>query len=338
VCVFAGRLHFLDVAMSDFLDDFLGYLEFERHASSETCRAYSSDIIQFLNFIDAGEQFNPRAVDRPTVRAFLAHVHNSGAAKSTAGRKLSTLRSFFKYLQREGAVAENPFAAVRRPRKERKLPKLLDEDEVRRLLEAPDPATFAGARDRAIIETLYSTGARVGELAAMNIEDVDFVAEVVRVRGKRKKERMLPLGSFAIEALLLYQEKREVLAGRIVTMHRRAIFINKFGGRLSDRSVRRMLDKYVVEVGIGRKISPHSLRHSFATHMLNRGADLRSVQELLGHASISTTQIYTPHHRSAQGHLQSGPPPGGRRVVVTWAGPTGRLEIATRPARLHAQR
>lgn len=279
--------------MSDLLDDFLGYLAFERHASEETCRAYSSDIIQFLNFTDAGERFNPRAVDRAAARAFLAHVRDTGAKKATAGRKLSSLRSFFKYLQREGAAAENPFASIRRPRKERRLPRLLDEDEVRRLLEAPDPNTFAGARDCAIIETLYSTGTRVSELVGMNIEDVDFVADVVRVRGKRKKERMLPLGSFAVKALLHYQERREVLAGRMVMMHRRALFINKHGGRLSDRSVRRMLDKYVIRIGIGRKISPHTLRHSFATHMLDHGADLRSVQELLGHENISTTQIYT---------------------------------------------
>ena len=282
----------MDVAMSDFLDDFLGYLEFERNASSETCRAYSNDIIQFLNFIDADDNLDPKLVDHRTARSFVAHIRSGGASKSTAGRKLSALRSFFTYLLREGVVTENPFASVRRPRKERRLPQLLDEDEIRRLLEAPDPAKFAGARDRAIIETLYSTGARVSELVGMNLEDIDFVSELVRVRGKRKKERLLPLGSYAIEALRQYIGRRDVLAGR-VNVQRRAVFVNNRGGRLTDRSVRRILDKYVLEIGLGRKASPHTLRHSFATHMLNRGADLRSVQELLGHESVSTTQIYT---------------------------------------------
>ena len=278
--------------MSDLLDDFLGYLAFERNASEETCRAYSADIIQFLNFIGADENFDPKLIDHRAARSFLAHVRNRGCSKSTAGRKLSALRSFFKHLLREGILTENPFASVRQPRKEHRLPQLLDEQEVGELLAAPDKSKFGGARDRAILETLYSTGARVGELVGMDLEDIDFVTEAVRVRGKRKKERLLPLGSFAVGALRHYLERREVLAGR-VAIHRRALFVNNRGGRLTDRSVRRMLDKYVLQIGIGRKISPHTLRHSFATHLLNNGADLRSVQELLGHESISTTQIYT---------------------------------------------
>jgi integrase/recombinase XerC len=279
-------------AMPDLLDGFLGYLEFERNASQETCRAYSADIIQFLDFIGAEEDFNPNAIDHRVARGFLAEVRSRGAGKSTAGRKLSSLRSFFRYLVREGVAAENPFASVRQPRRESRLPRLLDEEEVRRLLEAPDASKFAGVRDRAILETLYSTGARVSELVGMNIEDVDLVGETVRVRGKRKKERLLPLGSFAVSAVQYYLQRREVVAGRI-NAHRRALFISNRGGRLTDRSVRRLLDKYVLQLGIGRKVSPHTLRHSFATHMLNRGADLRSVQELLGHENISTTQIYT---------------------------------------------
>jgi len=278
--------------MSDFLDGFLGYLEFERNSSLETCRAYSNDIIQFLNFVGADDKFDPRVTDHQTARSFIAHVRSSGASKSTTARKLSALRSFFTYLLREGVVKENPFAGLRQPRKDNKLPQLLDEDEIRKLLEAPDPARFGGARDRAMIETLYSTGARVSELVGMNLADIDFVSELVRVRGKRKKERLLPLGSFAVEALRHYIERRDILAGR-VNVHRRALFVNQRGGRLSDRSVRRMLDKYVLQIGLGREVGPHTLRHSFATHMLNRGADLRSVQELLGHENVSTTQIYT---------------------------------------------
>jgi len=279
--------------MPDYLDDFLGYLEFERNASEETCRAYSADIIQFLRFINAGDDFNPGAVDLRTVRAFLAALREGGAGKSTIGRKLSSLRSFYKYLLREGVATENPFAAARQPRKERRLPKLLTEDEVERLLAAPPPTAFAGVRDRAILETLYSTGARVSELVGLNVGDVDLVGECVRVRGKRKKERLLPLGSYATKALRLYLNRRDALLDRLLKTRQRALFLNRAGGRLTDRSVRRMLDKYVLQIGIGRKVSPHTLRHSFATHMLNRGADLRSVQELLGHESVSTTQIYT---------------------------------------------
>jgi len=278
--------------MEDLLDQFIGYLEYERNASAETCRAYSNDIIQFLRYAGVDDKFTPSSVDRTAARGFIAHLRNNGAGKATAARKLSSMRSFFKYMMREGIVTENPFAALRQPKKERKLPMMLDEQQVKLLLETPPADKFAGARDRAILETLYSTGARVGELAGMNIEDVDFVGQTVRVRGKRKKERMLPLGSFAIKALLHYLERREI-RGQRMTMHRRALFVNKNGGRLTDRSVRRMLDKYVREVGFSSAISPHTLRHSFATHMLNRGADLRSVQELLGHKNLSTTQIYT---------------------------------------------
>ncbi|HUW31978.1 MAG TPA: tyrosine recombinase XerC [Planctomycetota bacterium] len=278
--------------MSDLLDEFMGYLEFERHASPETCRAYSADIIQFLNFLGVEDDFDPKSIDVRRARAFLAEIHNSGVGKATASRKLSSLRSFFRFLLRSKLISENPFASVRQPRKERRLPHCLDEDEVRKLLEAPDGRTFAGLRDRAILETLYSTGARVSELVGMNLEDLDVIGETVRVRGKRKKERLLPVGSFAMRALETWIGRREAM-GTIVKMHRRALFVNKRGGRLTDRSVRRLLEKYILQLGLQKKASPHTLRHSFATHLLNRGADLRSVQELLGHRNLSTTQIYT---------------------------------------------
>jgi len=278
--------------LTDLLDQFLGYLDFERNASPETCRAYSQDIIQFAQFLGIDEEFEPDSIDRRRAREFLAHLRATGAAKSTASRKLSSLRSFFKYLVREGIAKENPFAAVRQPRKEKRLPQFLDENEVKALLDAPNPRLFAGARDCAILETLYSTGARVSELVGMNINDIDLVGDAVRVRGKRKKERLLPLGSFAVKAIEHYLERREVRAGRVRT-HRRALFVNKCGGRLTDRSVRRLLDKYILELGLAKKVTPHTLRHSFATHMLNHGADLRSVQELLGHKNLTTTQIYT---------------------------------------------
>jgi len=279
--------------MPDYLDDFLGYLEFERNASVETCRAYSSDIIQFFRHINLDDNFNPRAVDLRTVRSFMAGLRDGGAGKSTVARKLSSLRSFYRYLVREGVTMENPFAAARQLRKEHRLPQLLDEGEVERLLAAPDMKAFGGVRDRAILETLYSTGARVSELTGLNVDDADLISECVRLRGKRKKERLLPLGSYAAKAIRMYINRRNAMLERLGKTRQRALFLNRAGGRLTDRSVRRLLDKYVCEIGIGRSISPHTLRHSFATHMLNRGADLRSVQELLGHESVSTTQIYT---------------------------------------------
>jgi len=278
--------------MSDLLDEFLGYLEFERQASPETCRAYSADIIQFLNFLKADEDFDPKTIDVRRARAFLAEIREGGAGKATASRKLSSLRSFFKFLLRSKLIAENPFASVRQPRKDRRLPQCLDEEDVRKLLEAPDARSFAGLRDRAMLEMLYSTGARVSELVGMNLEDLDLIGQTVRVRGKRKNERLLPVGSFAMRALETWIGRRDAMS-TIVKMHRRALFVNKRGGRLTDRSVRRLLDKYILQLGLQKKATPHTLRHSFATHLLNRGADLRSVQELLGHKNLSTTQIYT---------------------------------------------
>jgi len=278
--------------MPDLLDEFLGHLEFERNASVRTCSAYSADVIQFLNFHNLEDDFNPALIDRRHARAYLAHIQQGRLSKATIARKLSSLRSFFKFLMREGRIRENPFESLRQPRKERRLPALLDEAAVKSLLEAPDDSAFDGARDRAILETLYSTGARVGELVAINLDDLDLIGETVRVRGKRKKERLLPVGSYATKALQHYLERREVLGGR-VPVHRRGLFVNRRGGRLTDRSVRRIIDKHVRQIGLGVKVTPHTLRHSFATHLLNRGADLRSVQEMLGHKSISTTQIYT---------------------------------------------
>jgi len=294
---------------------FLDYLDSERNFSAHTIRCYAADLTQFCRFLAAADN-SPSAAgelsadDIPPlrdlsirrlaemipavtpmeVRAYLAMMRNSGYSKSTIARKLATLRSFYKYLVRIGATEASAVSVVRTPRQDKRLPKCLDVEQVRALLEAPDTKTFLGSRDRAILETIYSAGLRVGELISLNIEDLDEFSEALRIRGKGKKERLAPLGSKAMEAIDEYLAMRAKAFGR---SRRGALFVNKVGGRISARSVRRKLDKYTRRAGIDMPISPHVLRHSFATHMLNAGADLRSVQEMLGHESLSTTQIYT---------------------------------------------
>ena len=238
------------------------------------------------------DDFDPTGVSIMQLRHYLAHLRQSGAARTTIARKVASLRSFYRFLIREGIVSDNPAADLTVPRLEKRLPTFLDEDQVARLLGAPDPAEPAGRRDRAILEMLYSTGVRISELAALSLEDVDLIGEVAQVKGKGKKERLVPLGGPAVQALRDYLEVRTRVAQRRRT-NRRALFVNKAGGRLSDRGIRRIFHKYARRVGLPDKVSPHTLRHSFATHMLNRGADLRSVQELLGHAQLATTQVYT---------------------------------------------
>jgi integrase/recombinase XerC len=233
-----------------------------------------------------------KAVSPMIIRRFLAVLRDRGYSKSSVARKLATLRSFYKWMVRGGHLATNPLTAIRTPKQERRLPKFLDVEQIQKLLDAPTDATLLGARDKAMLETLYSTGMRVSELVALNINDVDFFGEVVRVSGKGKKQRLSPVGPQALRSLQIYLAKRQADPRRPL-FDAVALFINKHGKRISTRSVRRKLDKYLDQVGLSREISPHTLRHSFATHMLNNGADLRSVQELLGHQSISTTQIYT---------------------------------------------
>jgi tyrosine recombinase XerC len=280
--------------MSMLVDQFLGYLEAERGCSAQTLRAYAGDLVRFALFAtqeEKGAEFDPVGISTVQLRHYLAHLRQSGAARTTIARKVASLRSFYRFLMREGVVSDNPAANLTLPRREKRLPVFLDEAEVQRLLEAPEADDAAGRRDCAILEMLYSTGMRISELAAVSLEDLDLVGEVVRAKGKGKKERLVPLGTKAVQAIRDYMEVRQTIArGRRV--NRRALFVNKAGGRLSNRGVRRIFHKYARLVGLQEKVSPHTLRHSFATHMLNRGADLRSVQELLGHASIASTQIY----------------------------------------------
>jgi len=298
------------------ISSFLDHLDRERNFSAHTVKSYATDLLQFSRFLvalttvdpppDEGfsaehlpppEQVQPGQVTKlllavtPTeVRGYLAMMRNSGLSKSTVARRLAALRSFYKYLTRVGKLASSPVSVVRTPRQDKRLPKCLDLQQVEALLDAPDTSTFAGLRDRAILETIYSAGLRINELVSLNVEDLDEFAGAVRVRGKGRKERLAPLGSKALEAIEAYRAGRSGLTKHAA---RGALFVNCRGGRISDRSIRRNLDKYLALAGIPRNICPHTLRHSFATHMLDAGADLRSVQEMLGHASLSTTQIYT---------------------------------------------
>jgi integrase/recombinase XerC len=232
------------------------------------------------------------AADANGIRSFLTFLNEREYSKATAARKLATLRSFYKFCLRRAYIQTNPVATIRTPKQEKRLPKFLDIGAIQKLLTTPDDATLLGARDRAMLETLYSTGVRVSELVALNVDDLDPVNGQLRVRGKGRKERITPIGPTAVTAIRRYLDMRQ-RDPRNSTFDRMAMFVNKHGQRLSTRSVRRKLDKYLSEAGLDPTISPHTLRHTFATHMLNNGADLRSVQELLGHQSLSTTQVYT---------------------------------------------
>jgi len=300
------------------IHEFLDYLNFEKHFSEHTAKCYNADLEQFCQYLGsehghlsegwpAGSKTTGAvatqtetkieqlllAITVDSVRAYMASLNEKQYSKSTTARKLATLRSFYKFLVKRGYLSTNPVITVRTPKQDKKLPKFLEYDQVRKLLETPPTDNWLGARDCAIMETLYSTGVRVSELVALNIEDVDFLSEVLHVRGKGKKERLTPVGSSALQAIQHYMEFRNRRAQGNGNFDSKVLFVNKHGKRLSTRSVRRKMDKYLKMAGLDPTISPHTLRHSFATHMLNNGADLRSVQELLGHQSLSTTQIYT---------------------------------------------
>lgn len=274
-----------------FLDGFLLYLRDIRNASPHTLRNYSADITAFLDYLRRiSPSYDLKYVDRATVRAYLTQLYVAQKSKATMQRKLSALKSFFRYLTREGHLEQNVLAAVRGPKGEQHLPGFLDTDEVVRLVEAPDRSNLLGLRDRAILELLYGTGVRVSELVGLNIEDVDVIGEVAKVRGKGKKQRLAPMGRQAAVALSDYLNSPERRRGNAPGD---PVFLNRSGGRLTTRSVARLVVKYVRQTALKLGVSPHTLRHSFATHLLNAGADLRSIQELLGHKSLATTVIYT---------------------------------------------
>ncbi|MBN1442966.1 MAG: tyrosine recombinase XerC [Planctomycetes bacterium] len=278
----------------DYEKAFVEYLRYERNMSPETIRAYEKDLYQFLRFFSRGDGtiIDPAKITTLQVREFLAQLKEKNYQKTTVVRKLATIRSFYKFLLRKGYVTGNPLTDIETPKVEKKLPHFLSTDEVEKLLNAPQGHTFQSIRDRAILETLYSTGLRVSELTALNTTDLDFTAEVIKARGKGRRERVVPIGSFALQAIKRYLEVR-IQVPRTNDRDPDALFLNRFGDRLSSRSIRKILDKYIKVTGLNQKTSPHTLRHSFATHLLNRGANLRMVQELLGHKHLSTTQIYT---------------------------------------------
>ena len=275
--------------MEDLRDSFLDHLRVERNASSHTIDAYANDLKGFYEFLKKHSK-NPvpdiTAVDVLTLRRYLAELHKD-ARRSTIHRKLSTLRSFFRFLIREGAVINNPAELISSPRREKYLPQTLTVDEIFHLLDRDYGADLLSLRDRAIFELLYSSGLRVSELTSLNIWDLDCSQGLVRVLGKGRKERIIPVGSRARGAL------RDYLDRRGATVENQPLFLNHRKGRLTSRSVERILKKRLVQAGILKNASPHALRHSFATHLLDGGADLRAIQELLGHASLSTTQKYT---------------------------------------------
>lgn len=270
--------------MKKLIDSFLGYLKAERAVSPHTLKAYTEDLKEFSLFIDK----RPGKIDNLDIRTFLASLHHRGLKKSSISRKLASVRSFFKYLHREGYVKTNPAKLVSSPKVPKNLPKFLTIDEVFSLLETPEGEKFKPARDRAMIEVMYSCGIRVSELTSLDISDLDIKETIIRVKGKGRKERIIPVGSKAMEAIKNYLPERISLKKKSS-----GLFLNNRGGRLTQRSVRRILLQYSRMINLSGDLSPHTLRHTFATHLLHEGADLRSIQELLGHSSLSTTQKYT---------------------------------------------
>ena len=264
------------------IEKYIRYLEIEKNASEHTILNYKKDLEEFKKFLGEAKI---ESVSYLTLRKFLSTLKERNLKSRSISRKLSSLRSFFKFLNREGFLKSDPTSAISSPKLEKHLPIFLTEDEITRLVESPDTKELSGFRDRAILETFYSTGMRVSELIGLNQENIDFFGGVAKVMGKGRKERLTPIGDRALRAIREYLERRD--------NSQPAVFLNKNGRRLTARGVRVILDRYVRILALRENISPHSLRHSFATHLLNRGADLRSVQELLGHANLSTTQIYT---------------------------------------------
>lgn len=293
--------------MDDAVRSFLTYLKVERRASPHTLRNYGQDLLQFMQFLQSqavsyGKYQNIRDIDPIIIRSFLAHRTARGDGKATRGRKLSAIRSLFKHQVREGVLTKNPATAACAPKMDRKLPRLLTPEDAQRLLDTP--VRPRSLRDQALFETLYSSGARVSEVVGLNIDDVDLQQGVATVLGKGSKERIVPLGRPAVAALRQYMDSLPLTPRPIATKEQwiprgrgkgetAPLFRNHRGGRLTARSVERLVARSSRELVNFPRISPHALRHSFATHLLDGGVDLRAIQELLGHASLSTTQRYT---------------------------------------------
>lgn len=295
--------------VKDHLRDFLAFLRLNRNASAHTVRAYDGDLSQFITFM-SGEYRRPRPelvpsdITRPMIRGFLAELFRLGESRASAARKLAAIRTFLRYLKREGLIESDPGLLVATPKREEHIPRHLEVDEMARLLETPDTTGALGRRDRAILELLYASGLRLSELVGLDLEDVNLGSRLVRVMGKGRKERLVPFNQSATSAIRAWLPDRDALrkdlprtASRRV--HEDPLFVNYRGTRLSSRHVHRLVRHHVASCSMRFGISPHAIRHSFATHLLEAGADLRVIQELLGHVRLSTTQRYT-HVNAAQ--------------------------------------
>jgi integrase/recombinase XerC len=273
---------------------FLRFLSVERNAASLTIKSYREDLAALVDYLQQayGRLPEPGEITPLDLRGYVSAMHEAGYAKTSVSRRLASLRTFYKFAQREGMAESNPAKPLRNPRKDRKLPHFLSTEEIGLLLTAPPATSGQGMRDRAILETMYSAGLRVSEVVGMNDGDLDLDEGLIRIRGKGRRERLSPIGSFARKAVTRWLAKRK-LSPKEPQNELAPIFTNRFGRRLTTRSVARMLEKYLKTSGLDLRTTPHTLRHSFATHLLDRGADIRSVQELLGHKSLVTTQIYT---------------------------------------------
>jgi integrase/recombinase XerC len=272
------------------ISSFLADLRAERQASSHTLRSYHDDMEIFTRYLEENQKegSDPTIVNPARLRRYSAWLNGQGYAASTIARRLASLRSFYRYLRRQGTVTTDPTSGLRNPKRPQRLPRLLRIDDVIRLLDAIPVHTALGVRDRAMLETLYGGGLRVSELVGLNLDDIDFESDLVRVRGKGRRERLSPIGPMAIRWIHHYLPIRQPKSAG-----EQAVFLNRYGTRLTTRSVGRLLEDHLARAGLTGAASPHTLRHSFATHLLDRGADLRSVQELLGHRNLTTTQIYT---------------------------------------------
>jgi len=284
--------------MEQLIEQFLEHLRYERNVSAHTLRNYASDLEQFTYFLAPDRKTklpDVAEIDHLTIREWMASLHSDQKKKSSIARKLAALRTFFQFLVREGMLELNPAKLVSTPKLEKKLPNHLSIEEAIRFIESPDLDTDLGKRDRAMLELMYATGVRVAELTTLNVADVDFQNQLIRVTGKRRKQRIVPFGDPAGDAIRSYLGVREkfLFNAPISKRDERALFLNYQGTRITTRSVGRMVEKYIRICAGMHDISPHALRHSFATHLLDSGADLRDIQELLGHARLSTTQVYT---------------------------------------------
>lgn len=270
--------------MKEYIKKFLRYLEVERAASRDTVRAYKKDLEGFIKYVNT----EPDKIDMIDVRGFIAEQIKAGYNKNTVSRRLASIRSFFKFLRREGYIKTNPAKLVSNIKLPKVLPKFLSVDDIFSLVEKPEGIGFIPARDRAILELLYSSGLRVSELSGLNIDDINIKGNLIKIKGKGRKERIIPVGSKAIDAIKSYMIERVLMKSKDM-----GLFLNRLGKRLTDRGIRRIVVKYAKALKISGQIGPHTLRHTFATHLLQSGADLRIIQELLGHSSLSTTQKYT---------------------------------------------